>query len=194
MNIRKWVYLFFTTLLIGGVSAIIVGMLLRWQDIEGVGSFFFMLAWLMGYGFIFSIISQMGYFAYLTIHRFGLGIFKSVQLWSWVQLLILVFVVFDLFYLRYIAFDDADTSILPFLIVPLALLGYGAVVAFIKKRETNKQAFIPTLFFIVAVTTIEWFPVLKTNDALWLWLSIIPLLACNTWQVLILHRLINKKD
>ncbi|WP_257351214.1 KinB-signaling pathway activation protein [Pseudalkalibacillus decolorationis] len=194
MNIRKWVYLFFTTLLIGGLSSVVVGVLMRWQDVEAGTSFFVMLAWLLGFGFIFSIISQMGYFAFLTIHRFGLGIFKSAQLWNWVQLLILAFVVFDLFYLRYIAFNDTGTPLLHFILVPLALLAFGVIVAFIKKKETNKGAFIPTLFFMVAVTTIEWIPVLKQGDALWLWLSIAPLLACNTWQVLILHRLIRKKD
>ncbi|MCF6139434.1 KinB-signaling pathway activation protein [Pseudalkalibacillus berkeleyi] len=192
MNIKKWIYLFFTTLIIGGASSVIVGMLLRWQDIESGASLFVMIAWLMGFGFIFSIISQMGYFAYLTIHRFGLGIFKSVQLWSWVQILVLAFVVFDLFYLRFVAFEEL--SMFNLLFVPFALLAFGAVVAYIKMKETNKGAFIPTLFFMVAVTTIEWIPVLKQGDSLWLWLSIVPLLACNAWQVLILHRLIHKKS
>jgi KinB signaling pathway activation protein len=180
--------------LIGGVSSFIVGLLLRWQDIDSGASFFVMLAWLMGFGFIFSIISQMGYFAYLTIHRFGLGIFKSVQLWNWVQLLVLAFVVFDLFYLRYIAFKDEGLPLWNFILVPLALLVYGLIIAYFKVKGTNKAAFIPTLFFMVAVTTIEWIPVLKQGDPLWLWLSIVPLLACNTWQILILHRLIQKKS
>ncbi|MGP4082538.1 KinB-signaling pathway activation protein [Pseudalkalibacillus sp. R45] len=192
MNIRKWVYLFITTLLIGGVSAVAVGLLLRWEDIESMASFFVMIAWLLGFGFIFSIISQMGYFAYLTIHRFGLGVFKSVQLWSWVQVLILAFVVFDLFYLRYIAFKDTGLTLFNFIIVPVALLLYGLIVAYIKMKETNKAAFVPALFFIVVVTTLEWIPVLKQGDILWLWLSIVPLLACNTWQILILHRLIKR--
>jgi KinB signaling pathway activation protein len=194
VNIKKWVYLFFTTLLIGGASSVIMGLLLRWQDIESMASFFVMIAWLMGFGFIFSIISQMGYFAYLTIHRFGLGIFKSVQLWNWVQILVLAFVVFDLFYLRFIAFNETNLPLWNFIFVPIALLTYGAIIAYFKMKETNKGAFIPTLFFMVAVTTIEWIPVLKQGDTLWLWLSIVPLLACNTWQVLILHRLINKKS
>ncbi|WP_221569154.1 KinB-signaling pathway activation protein [Alkalihalobacillus sp. TS-13] len=192
MNIRKWVYLFFTTLLIGGVSAVAIGLLLRWEDIESTASFFVMIAWLLGFGFIFSIISQMGYFAYLTIHRFGLGIFKSVQLWSWVQILILSFTVFDLFYLRYIAFKDTGLTLFNFIFVPVALLVYGLIVAYIKMKETNKAAFVPALFFIVVVTTLEWIPVLKQGDILWLWLSIVPLLACNTWQILILHRLIKR--
>ncbi|WP_349409154.1 KinB-signaling pathway activation protein [Pseudalkalibacillus sp. SCS-8] len=193
MNIKKWIYLFFTTLFIGGLSSVVVGLLLRWQDINDASSFFVMIAWLMGFGFIFSIISQMGYFAYLTIHRFGLGIFKSVKLWSWVQLLVLAFVVFDLFYLRYIAFKDSGLPFWNYLFVPLALLAIGALVAYIKMKETNKAAFVPTLFFMVAVTTIEWIPVLKQGEPLWLWLSIVPLLACNAWQILILHRLIDKK-
>ena len=41
------------------------------------------LLWLFGIGLIFSLVSQMGFFAYLTVHRFGLGIFKSVISVEW---------------------------------------------------------------------------------------------------------------
>ncbi|KHF28867.1 hypothetical protein LR68_02251 [Anoxybacillus sp. BCO1] len=59
-------------------------------------------------------------------------------------------------------------------------------------RETNKEAFIPALFFMVVVTVIEWFPVLRINEENWLYLMLFPLLICNAYQLLMLHRLLRK--
>ena len=61
-------------------------------------------------GFLFSVISQMGFFAYLTVHRFGLGIFKSVSLWNAVQVVLILFVLFDFVYLRYENFAEPGES------------------------------------------------------------------------------------
>jgi KinB signaling pathway activation protein len=42
---------------------------------------------------------------------------------------------------------------------------------------------------MMVVTAIEWVPVLKVNEESWLYLMLFPLLACNTYQLLILHKL-----
>jgi KinB signaling pathway activation protein len=68
----------------------------------------------------------------------------------------------------------------------------GAIVAYIKSKETNKQAFIPALFFMIVVTIIEWIPALRVNDRDWLYLMAVPLFICNAYQLLTLHRLIRK--
>ena len=49
---------------------------------------------------------------------------------------------------------------------------------------------MPALFFMVVVTILEWVPALRINDTDWLYLMVIPLLLCNAYQLLILHRLI----
>ena len=67
--------------------------------------------WLMGVGFIFSVISQMGFFAYLTIHRFGLGMFRSPSLWNIVQLFFIAFVLFDFVYLRSVLIANGEISL-----------------------------------------------------------------------------------
>lgn len=197
---RNWVKLFLSTLLVGGITTGIVGFIVRWKEFESIFvPFDFLevlsvLFWLIGVGLIFSILSQMGFFAYLTIHRFGLGIFKSRSLWNAVQLVLILFVLFDLVYLRFNAFSQKGDSILPYIGIAMFILVAGLVVAGIKAKLTNKEAFIPALFFMIVVTTIEWVPVLRVNEQSWVYLMIFPLLVCNAYQLLILQKLNEKSQ
>ncbi|GAB6469541.1 KinB signaling pathway activation protein KbaA [Bacillus cereus] len=198
MNSRKWVRLFFTTLFLGGVSTVIIGFVLEWdkyakffKNFDGK-EILAVSFWLMGVGFIFSVISQMGFFAYLTIHRFGLGMFRSPSLWNIVQLFFIAFVLFDFVYLRSVLIANGEISLGNNILVAGVLFMFGAIVAYIKSKETNKKAFVPALFFMVVVTILEWVPALRINDTDWLYLMVIPLLLCNAYQLLILHRLIGK--
>lgn len=193
---RHLVRLFFTTLLLGGVSAGIIGFIARWDQFESLfnpldmGQILMTFFWLVGVGLIFSVISQMGFFAYLTVHRFGLGIFKG--LWNSVQVVLILFVLFDLVYLRFISFGEGD-SLIPYIGLASLLLVVALLVAYAKVKQTNKQAFIPAVFFMTVVTVIEWVPVLKVNDQGWLYFMLIPLLICNAYQLLVLHK-INEKS
>ncbi|GAJ40346.1 KinB-signaling pathway activation protein [Saccharococcus caldoxylosilyticus] len=195
MNSRKWVRLFLTTLAIGGITTAIIGIVFNWGQYQklllqlDVVEIFAVLMWHIGVGFIFSAVSQAGFFAYLTIHRFGLGIFRSASLWNAVQMVLILFVLFDLVYFRYQAFAAKGESVVSYILVALFLLMVGLVVAYIKSAQTNKGAFVPALFFMIVVTVIEWFPVLRINDRNWLYLMLFPLLACNAYQLLILHKL-----
>ncbi|MCT8136487.1 KinB-signaling pathway activation protein [Anaerobacillus sp. CMMVII] len=198
MNSRKVVYLFFTTLLIGATSGALVGFVLDWRTyFDGlmageVIDFILVIVWLFGIGAMWSLISQMGFFAYLTVHRFALGIVNA-KLWNMIQIVIIAFVLQGLAYFRFTSFADEGETIFGFILIPLLLLIYGLVVAYIKSKQTNLGAFIPALFFMVVVTTLEWLPALRVNDPKWLWVYFTPLLVANTWQLLILHRLINRK-
>ncbi|HDR4422343.1 TPA: KinB signaling pathway activation protein KbaA [Bacillus cereus] len=198
MNSRKWVRLFFTTLFLGGISTVIIGFVLEWdkyakffQNFDGK-EILAVSFWLMGVGFIFSVISQMGFFAYLTIHRFGLGMFRSSSLWNTVQLFFIAFVLFDFVYLRSVLIANGEVSLGNNILVAGVLFVFGAIIAYIKSKETNRKAFVPALFFMVVVTILEWVPALRINDTDWLYLMVIPLLLCNAYQLLILHRLIGK--
>jgi KinB signaling pathway activation protein len=190
---RNWVHLFLTTLVVGAVTTAVVGFIVRWSEFQQLLSdfnileFLSILVWLMGVGLIFSILSQMGFFAYLTVHRFGLGIFKS--LWNPVQVLLIAFVLFDLVYLRFTTFAESGESIISYLGLAVIVLVAGLIVAFMKVKQTNKEAFIPALFFMVVVTVIEWVPVLRVNEHSWLYLMLFPLLICNAYQLLVLHKL-----
>jgi KinB signaling pathway activation protein len=200
MNSRNWVRLFFSTMLLGGISTAVTGFIVRWDkykplfssvDIAGILS---VLVLLFGVGLIFSIISQMGFFAYLTVHRFGLGIFRSVSLWNVVQVVLILFVLFDLIYFRYRFFAEPGASIVPYILIAVSILLIGALVAYVKKQQTNNETFIPALFFMTVVTTIEWMPALQINDQNWLYLMLFPLLVCNAYQLLILPKLIAERQ
>jgi KinB signaling pathway activation protein len=187
---RYVVKLFFSTLVVGGISTAIIGFIVRWNEFQPYFTDFNLIDilstvfWLFGVGLIFSVISQMGFFAYLTVHRFGLGIFKSVKLWNAVQIILIIFVLFDLVYFRHTAFGGGLAA---YLGDAALILIIGLVIAFFKMRQTNKEAFIPALFFMIVVTAIEWMPVLRVNEESWLYLMVFPLLVCNAYQLLILH-------
>ncbi|MEH7274454.1 KinB-signaling pathway activation protein [Neobacillus vireti] len=195
MTSRIWVRLFMTTLLIGAITTAIAGFIINWNEyvhyfidfkiINIVSALFWFSLW----GVLYSVISQMGYFAYLTVHRFGLGIFKSVSLWNGIQVVLILFVLFDLVYLRYVTFANSGDSLLPYIGLAVLLLIPGLVTAWFKAKQTNREAFVPALFFMVVVTVIEWFPVLRVNEQSWVYLMLISLLACNAYQLLILHKL-----
>ncbi|RFA32655.1 KinB-signaling pathway activation protein [Virgibacillus dokdonensis] len=192
MNTRKLVNFFFKTLLIGGLAGLITSFFVKaedyaailnpmnWMELLGLLIFF------IGLGLVFSVVSQTGFFAYLFINRFGLGLFRSF--WPTVQVLLIAFVLFDLIYFPYQA-TKGEVAIYWYMLMALAILVYGWIVATIKAKETNKQAFIPALFLMVVITTVEWVPGLRTEGTDYAWLMIIPLLACNTYQLLVLHRI-----
>jgi KinB signaling pathway activation protein len=198
MTSRNLVKLFFSTLLIGGIATGILGFIVRWDEFQPyflnfqVIDIIMSLFWLVGVGLIFSVLSQMGFAAYLTVHRFGLGIFKSHKLWNSVQIIVILFVLFDLVYLRFTAFSKPGDSIIPYITMAIFVLISGLVVAYVKAKQTNKEAFIPAVFFMVVVTTLEWVPVLRVNEQGWVYLMLFSLLICNAYQLLILHKLNEK--
>ncbi|ENQ3108151.1 KinB signaling pathway activation protein [Bacillus sp. 491mf] len=200
MNSRNWVRLFMTTLFLGGSSTIFIGFVLEWdkynkffQNFDGK-EILMVSFWLLGVGLIFSVISQMGFFAYLTVHRFGLGMFRSPALWNAVQMFLIAFVLFDFVYFRSVFIANGNESLGTNIFVAATLFLFGIIVAYIKSKETNKKAFVPALFFMIVVTIIEWVPALRINDTSWLYLMVVPLLICNAYQVLILHRLVGQES
>ena len=191
MKARNWAFLFITTLVIGGITGLLFGFgmyVLQTGD-EVVGQE--LILSIIGYagaGLMFSLISQMGLFAYFFFQSMMLGLLKRNWLWQTFQGLLILLVLIDLVWLRSAAGGGNWLNYLP---LPLALLAVGMIVAAVKSWMTDRQAFLPTLFVMVVLTTIEWLPALLTGNPLSMWVMIVPLLCCNAWQVLILHRLVN---
>ncbi|PEC48279.1 KinB-signaling pathway activation protein [Bacillus sp. AFS077874] len=193
MTSRKLVRLFLTTLLVGGIATILTGILYGYKEYFGYvqdGRFIKLLvevSFLFILGLVFSAVSQMGFFAYLTIHRFGLGLFKS--LWNTVQIVLIILALFDLAYFRFKEYAHGEAFTV-YLIFPIVLLVGSLIVSYIKMKETNKGAFIPALFFMIVVTIVEWVPALRQNDLSWLILMLVPLFICNAYQLLTLHKIL----
>ncbi|MCA0972618.1 KinB-signaling pathway activation protein [Halobacillus litoralis] len=196
MNSRKWVRLFLSTLLIGGGLTLILSFIFKQQSYAEalqpfqIGELIGLLLFFSGLGFIFSVISQMGFFAYLTVNQFGKGLFRTY--WTPVQWFLIAFTLFDLIYFRYRAAEEGS-SLWPFVLTAVVLLGLSWIIATIKAKETKPQAFTPALFFMFVVTTVEWVPALRAENSDYVWLMVIPLFVCNAYQLLLLHRLTNQE-
>jgi KinB signaling pathway activation protein len=191
------VHFFFTTLIIGGVTGLITSFFVKAEAYRSnLNPFDFMellglVVFFLGIGFVFSMVSQTGFFAYLFVNRFGLSIFRSY--WPTVQIVLVAFVVFDLIYFPYKA-TEGTVSLFWYIIMSFAILAYGWFISEVKAQETNRSAFAPALFLMVVMTTLEWVPGLQAKGTDYAWLMIIPLLACNTYQLLALHRLTAGKN
>lgn len=196
MTIRNWGRLYFATLLIGGIVTIITGFVVRWQEYASLFQSFKVFEilmnalWFIGVGFIFATLSHMGFFAYLMVHRIGLGFFRT--LWNPVQIVLIAFVLFDLVYFRYVAFAQEGDSVVPYILIALFLFLIGVVFAYMKAQNAGKAAFIPALFFMVVITILEWVPVLRINEEAWLHLMLYPLLLCNAYQLLSLPKYLER--
>lgn len=197
MTIRNWVKFFFNALLIGGFVTAVVGLIVRWDFFstfiqEGeTWQFVSALLWMVFLGFTMSVVAQMGFFAYLTIHQFGVNLFRSLTLWNWVQLLIITVVLFDLIFFRFrLTSGDTSRTVL-YLVLLASLLIVSGVTAYLKAQWTKKHTLISALFFMIVVTTLEWLPALMVrsgNIDEWVTILLYPLLAVNAYQLLILPK------
>ena len=126
MKSRDLVRFFFSVLAVGAVITSVVGFALEWGKYQKLFVSFEILEiasvlfWFIGVGMIFSVISQMGFVVFLTVHRFALEIFRSHSLWNTIQLFLVIFVLFDLAYLRFLFFGENE-SFLPYFCLPVFL-------------------------------------------------------------------------
>lgn len=202
MTIRNWIKFFWNAIWIGGGITAVLGIFIRWDAfspyIESgeIGEFIAAFLWMVVLGFTMSIVSQAGFFAYLTIHQIGVNLFRSIRLWNWVQVLIILVVIFDLVVFRFKPSADSTSQFLLYLLLLFILLATAFVTAYFKAKWTTKQTFISALFFMIAITTLEWLPALmvqKGNVDSWVTLLLFPLLAVNAYQLLMLPKY-NKKS
>ncbi|MBO8172803.1 MAG: KinB-signaling pathway activation protein [Bacillaceae bacterium] len=194
MTLKKWLYLFLTTLSIGGAAAVITGFFMQWDVLteHGAGNFVAGLIANFWIGLMYSAVSQMGFFAYLTVNMFASGLFRKKETWQLIQVGIIMFVFFDTVYLRYAFFGEGESWV-SFLGWPSLLLAVAVVAAYFKARATSPDAFIPAMFFVFVGTLIEWVPALRENNINSMIFMLVPLLSCNIWQLMQLHKLIGNK-
>ncbi len=171
-------------LLIGGAVTVLCSLIFKWDtfqpyfsegNITGIlSSLFFFLV----FGFTLSVFSQMGFFAYLTVHRFGLGLFRSF--WNTAQVVLILFVLFDIVYFR------------SYFLLAGVILIVSLLVAYLKNKQSEQNTFISALFFMVVITTLEWLPVLQVNKSQYLYIILITLLVCNAYQLLALPKYLER--
>ncbi|KIL39735.1 KinB signaling pathway activation protein [Gordoniibacillus kamchatkensis] len=196
MTLRKWFHLFWTTLLLGIVLGLAAGLILSVGQFElampGLRAIGFNMLYMILVGATVSILSQMGYFAFLIVRYVGLGIIRNKKTWDLLQWALVVIAMFELVSLRYIQFGGSWFAYVPLAAVMLAV---SLLVAYWKVKLTNANGFLPTLFYMYVVTILEAIPALRTNNASGIFFMLVPLLGCNAWQILILPRILqNQKE
>ncbi|GIP55793.1 MULTISPECIES: KinB-signaling pathway activation protein [Paenibacillus] len=193
MNLKNWLFLFWTTLVVGAIGSLVVGLLLQWtntMELNGTADLLVNVGILLGVGIMVSVYSQMGFFAYMMINYMGTGVFSRTT-WQYIQLILAALALLELLFFRtFVGREGKGTSDL---VLGILLLLIACVVAYFKSKMTNRSAWIPTLFFMIAVTIVETVGVLKIGvDQATAWI-VAPLIACNAYQILILHRVLKPR-
>ncbi|OBZ15612.1 KinB signaling pathway activation protein [Bacillus sp. FJAT-27264] len=191
MSIKKWFYLFWTTLLIGAAGAVITGLALQAVngkiDFKSTADFLLYPLILLGYGMLVSVYSQLGFFAYMILNYMGIGVFPR-KVWQYIQLVLAVLALLELVFLRSVV--GGERNVTSDLFLGILILLSAVVVTYFKVRSTNFSAWIPTFFFMTAITIVETIGVLRIGVDSATVFIIVPLIACNAFQILMLHRVL----
>ncbi|RHW36295.1 KinB-signaling pathway activation protein [Lysinibacillus yapensis] len=204
MTIRNWVKFFLMCMLIGGVVTGIAGIIIRWNFFQPYlaagefGEFIAAFGWMILLGCTMSVIAQAGFFAYLTLHQVGVGIFKTLTLWNWVQMLLIIILLVDLILFRFVPAAESAKDWL-FYIGLLIVLIFGAIATSIKKVKLTgkKHVLISSMFFMIVITSLEWIIALmgrQGNIDTYVALLLFPLIAVNAYQLLMLPKYNAKSD
>ncbi|MER2040047.1 MAG: KinB-signaling pathway activation protein [Solibacillus sp.] len=198
MTIRNWVKFAFWALLIGGIVNAVASLIIRWDFYQPYlvnGEFVEFLAavvWNIVLGITMSVMAQAGFFAYLTLHQVGVNVFRSLTLWNWVQILLIIIVLVDIIIFRFApgANTASDWFIYGFLLI--VLIGAAFATALKKVKMTQKpHVLISTVFFMIVVTSLEWIIALmgrQENIDVYVALLLFPLVAVNAYQILMLPK------
>lgn len=194
MNIKKWFFLFWSCIAVGGVVTMVSGSIMSLVDKDfgflGLEAIGFNALMMLLVGTMFGAFSQMCFFAYLTLNYIALSIFRKKYLWNALQGYTTVFAVFLTGYVLY----EERTNNWFFWVLPLMLLLVSLAASWLKVKQTNKTAFIPTMFLMFVVTAIEAWPALQDEANMSaIVFMIIPLFVCNAYQNFMMHRLVSNK-
>lgn len=190
MNLRKWMKLFRTTILIGALAAAVTGVCMQvtdpeFRNIEADGWLYNILMMAL-IGLTFGAFAHMGFFAYLMLNYIARSIFKRPYLWIALQGFIALFVLVEIAYWTYGTNFPNST----YWAVPTILLAVSLIVAWRKVNETASGAWLPTVFFMIAVTVLEAIPAFRTGSISSLIFQLVPLFVCNAYQIMQLHRIL----
>ncbi|WP_305953438.1 KinB-signaling pathway activation protein [Paenibacillus sp. P32E] len=195
LSIRKWFYLFWTTLLIGAGGAVIAGLLLQVVnggiDFKSTADSLIYPLILLGYGMLVSVYAQLGFFAYLILNYMGIGVFPR-KAWQYIQIILSLLALLELIFLR--TFVGGGRNVVSDLLLGIGILLTAIIVAYFKVRSTNRSAWIPTFFFLTAITIVEIIGVLRIGVDSATVFIVVPLIACNAFQILMLHRILKPKQ
>lgn len=181
--------------MIGAAGAVIAGLALQVAngriEFKSTTDFIIYPLILFGYGVLVSVYSQLGFFAYLILNYMGIGVFPK-KVWQYIQLVLAVLSLLELMFLR--TFVGGERSVVSDVVLSVTILLAAIIVSYFKVRSTKMSALIPTFFFMTAVTIVEVIGVLRIGVNSATVFIVVPLIACNAFQILILHRILKPTD
>lgn len=194
LSLRKWAKLFGISIAIGGIVSLAVGIVMAYLDpdfaIPKADDWIYNMFTFLFSGLTLGAFAHMGFFAYLTLNYIALSIFKKPYLWIAFQGFVTLFVLVE------VAINLYGTSFPPmtYWALPVLLVLASLAVSWRKVRETTKSAWVPSLFFMIVVTVLEGNPAFRSGSISSLVYMMLPLFACNTYQILQLHRILEAKS
>ena len=155
------------------------------------GKIFFNLITTSQAGMTYGVFAMMGFFAYLMVNYIALSIFRKPTIWRGLQIVLTIVTLVDLVVLP-VYLLESHHAWYWYLILPIVLFVATHLVAKQKARETNEAAYVPAMFFLIVITTIEAWPALKQDEFKAITWMIVPLFLCNAWQIMQLHKLLRR--
>ncbi len=198
VTIRNWVKFAFWALVIGGLVNAVASLIIRWDFYQPylangeISEFLAAVVWNVVLGMTMSVMAQAGFFAYLTLHQVGVNIFRSLTLWNWIQILLIIIVLVDIIVFRFAPGASAAGEWLIYGFLLAVLVGAAIWTAIKKIKMTQKpHVLISTLFFMIVITSLEWIIALmgrQDNIDVYVALLLFPLVAVNAYQILMLPK------
>ena len=191
-------------MIIGGGVTGVFGLIIRWNFFQPylasgeIGEFIAAFLWMILLGFTMSVIAQAGYFGYLTLHQVGINIFKTLTLWNWVQVLLIIILLVDLVIFRFAPGAETFKDWLFYGALLIVLIAASIATAMKKVKMTGKKhILISSIFFMIVITSLEWIIALmgrQGNIDTYVALLLFPLLAVNAYQLLALPKYNEKSE
>lgn len=198
MTSKYLVKFYFVTLLIGATITTLISLITEYEAVTTYlfqgkfGDFFVGLLFLIGYGLLIATVSQVVFYIYLFINPLGLGILK--RLWPYFQLLLILYAIFDLFYLRFRQVGTDHDSTWSYVWIPIIIVLAGLFFAYYKNKISDTNVFIPSLFFMIFMTSLTLIPFLSVENTDWMYRSVFTVILTNAYQLIRLPKYIEDSE
>ncbi|MFD2830716.1 KinB-signaling pathway activation protein [Corticicoccus populi] len=199
MTSKYLVKFYLRTLLIGTIISTVISLFVEYENVTSylfrgeIGEFLAGVVWFITFGLLIATISQVIFFIYLFVHPLGVGIFR--RLWPYVQLLIIMYAIFDLFYLRFYRVGLDTGHMWSYLGIPVIIIAAGVLVARHKMKITgDRNIFIPSLFFMIVMTSITMIPFIFVEDTSWIARSVFAIIVMNAFQLIMMPKYIEASE
>jgi KinB signaling pathway activation protein len=187
MRLDKFIFFIFSTVFLGALVGILAAASGLWIHV-------YWFTGLIEGGFL-GTTSLMGFWAYLMLN-FIARMTIPRRLWVWIQSLLIVWVMYDMFWTRYhdaVALNPHHHATYMTYFVQGCWPFVAALLAALwKRRLSGPGSYLPTVFYLYVFTVVDWLLVIWSNAGPVANETGIVMMACNIYLVLMLGKLLSK--